>query len=191
MKKNQLLPIVIVLGIVAVCVLSFVGFLFWSEGSKELIKEKREIVSKAESEKEAEKEIKNIVVTLEESKFSVKANGQDSQRGETKEVTQGGSSSVLSENNGEYLLIDSDIRSLSESDLIGLSARELTLARNEIYARYGRVFKSQELSDYFMGKSWYVPDSSFDDESISELEKRNAKLIDDYQKKHNMEYKAN
>lgn len=52
------------------------------------------------------------------------------------------------------------------------------LARNEIYARHGYIFKNQDLQEYFGSKSWYrgktkeVPDSS-----LNEYERANVQLI--------------
>ena len=37
----------------------------------------------------------------------------------------------------------------------GLSKADLRLARNEILARHGRIFNSDDLKTYFEGKSWY------------------------------------
>ena len=86
----------------------------------------------------------------------------------------------------EYIIADSDSRTLTEKDLKGLSADELFKARNEIYARHGRKFVDQELQDYFDEKSWYEriyePDE-FPENALSTVEKNNAKLILDYEKK--------
>lgn len=46
-------------------------------------------------------------------------------------------------------------RRLTEEDLSGLSKEELRIARNEIYARHGYIFKSADLREYFKSKSWY------------------------------------
>ncbi len=85
----------------------------------------------------------------------------------------------------EYIIPDSGIRMLSLSDLEPLSAEELRLARNEIYARHGRKFKDKALQDYFDGKSWYVgqiePDD-FTDDMLSDIERENKNLIADYEK---------
>lgn len=66
---------------------------------------------------------------------------------------------------------------LTENDLIGLSKSELRILRNEIYARHGYIFKSQDLRDYFSTKSWYSP--RYDDVSsqLSTIEKKNVEFI--------------
>lgn len=58
-------------------------------------------------------------------------------------------------NLNEYVLPDSGSRYYSRDELEQLSLWELYLARNEIFARYGRGFKNQDLVDYFATRSWY------------------------------------
>ncbi len=43
---------------------------------------------------------------------------------------------------------------------MGLSAAQLRLARNEIYARHGFIFHSADLRAYFSRYSWYRPIAS-------------------------------
>lgn len=56
-----------------------------------------------------------------------------------------------------YLLPDADARYYSQEELSQLTARELRLARNEIYARHGRTFHAADLVAYFEDKEWYLP----------------------------------
>lgn len=74
------------------------------------------------------------------------------------------------------ILRASDKRVMSEEDIAALTKGQLRLARNEIYARHGYVFKSQDLQEYFSSKSWYHPDPSFDG-SLNEVEKENVDFI--------------
>ena len=87
-----------------------------------------------------------------------------------------------------YILLHSDSEELTVSDLKGLSAIELTYARNEIYARHGYVFQSPELNRYFEGMDWYEPDTSFDG-TLTGVEKVNAGFISDYQNENGLAYK--
>ena len=85
----------------------------------------------------------------------------------------------------EYILPDSDSRYLTDTDVQRLSAHDLMLARNEIYARHGRKFKDAELQDYFNSKSWYKGTVNSDDFStnvFNEYEKKNLDLIQKYEK---------
>ncbi|MEH7304535.1 YARHG domain-containing protein [Neobacillus drentensis] len=76
----------------------------------------------------------------------------------------------------EHILPASDKRVMSVEDIANLTKGQLRLARNEIYARHGYIFKSQDLQTYFSSKSWYHPDHSFDG-SLNEVEKENVDFI--------------
>lgn len=56
----------------------------------------------------------------------------------------------------EYVLPESDTRYYTRSELEKLSDEELKIADNEIFARHGRGFKSQDLQAHFNGCSWYT-----------------------------------
>lgn len=56
---------------------------------------------------------------------------------------------------GDYYFPDSGSRYLTDEELAGYSAAELELARNEIFARHGRIFVTDYISQYFNSKSWY------------------------------------
>lgn len=83
----------------------------------------------------------------------------------------------------DYILPDSSNRYYTYSELYDLSEWELSIARNEIYARNGRMFNSAELQNYFNSKLWYVPRysaESFDanqNSYFNQYEKANVKLI--------------
>lgn len=71
-------------------------------------------------------------------------------------------------------------RPLTAADLVDLSARELRLLRNEIYARHGRRFRDPALQAHFDRQPWYVPryaPDAFPEDLLTPLEKRNADLI--------------
>ncbi|MGF6953462.1 putative nucleic acid-binding Zn-ribbon protein [Neobacillus sp. B4I6] len=76
----------------------------------------------------------------------------------------------------DHILAASDKMVVSEEDIANLTKGQLRIARNEIYARHGYVFKSQDLQAYFSSKSWYHPDPSFDG-SLNEVEKENVDFI--------------
>ncbi len=83
-----------------------------------------------------------------------------------------------------YIFYDSDSRYLTSSDLSGLSSWELKLARNEIYARHGRLFKDSSIQGYFNSCSWYygyISPDNFDDDVLNSVEVYNVKLIKKYE----------
>lgn len=80
----------------------------------------------------------------------------------------------------EYILEDSANRYLTKEELMYLSKEDLRLARNEIYARRGRLFNSSDLQDYFNSMSWYygtIPADQFDESVLNEYEKANLITI--------------
>ncbi len=80
----------------------------------------------------------------------------------------------------DYILVGSDTRYIHSVEVRYLSDEELRLARNEIFARNGRMFDDPELSAYFSSKSWYhgtIPPDDFSDDSLSEVEKANIDTI--------------
>jgi len=72
---------------------------------------------------------------------------------------------------------------ISEPMLHGLSLNELRLLRNEVYARHGRKFQAEWLSQYFFSQPWYRPDENFKDEELSGADKQNVEIIVAYEKK--------
>ncbi|WFD12427.1 YARHG domain-containing protein [Tepidibacter hydrothermalis] len=85
------------------------------------------------------------------------------------------------ENLSEYILSNSDKDKLVLSDLENLSDWELKLARNEIFARKGYVFKDKKLKEYFESKSWYEADSFYKAENLSHIEKYNINFIKNHE----------
>ena len=87
----------------------------------------------------------------------------------------------------DYILPDSGTRKLTNSDLAGLDADELELARNEIYARAGRRFNTEYIQDYFDDKWWYVgtiAPEDFTEDMLNDVEKYNVNFIRNYEKKY-------
>ena len=84
----------------------------------------------------------------------------------------------------DYIIENSNSVYLTKGDLKTLSKKQLSYARNEIFARHGYVFKSQEYQDYFSSKNWYVKNESYDGNQnvFNEFEKANLKLIESLEK---------
>ncbi|PFP15645.1 hypothetical protein COJ96_27630 [Bacillus sp. AFS073361] len=76
----------------------------------------------------------------------------------------------------EYILPASDKKVMSEADVANLTKGQLRIARNEIYARHGYVFQSEDLQTYFSSKSWYQQEPDFDG-SLNEVEKENVNFL--------------
>ena len=85
----------------------------------------------------------------------------------------------------EYILPKSDKILLTETDIDALDAESLMLARNEIYARHGRMFKDKKIQSYFDSKSWYkgiIRPEEFSENTLSDIERKNAEFILNYEK---------
>jgi hypothetical protein len=67
------------------------------------------------------------------------------------------------------LLVPADVEDLQMSDL--------RIMRNEIFARYGHTFKSEDLKEYFANQDWYVPAVTDATPLLSDLEKKNIEFI--------------
>ncbi len=88
----------------------------------------------------------------------------------------------VGEADSPYILPDSDTRVYTKIELAGLTKDELRIARNEIYARHGRRFESQDLQNYFDGKSWYngtIAPGDFNNNVLNDTELKNIALIED------------
>ena len=74
-------------------------------------------------------------------------------------------------------------RSLLPSDLEGFSKPALRIWRNAVYARHGRTFKSEDLQALFNEYAWYKPDENYSDEKLTDIDKANIKLIQEFENK--------
>lgn len=83
-----------------------------------------------------------------------------------------------------YLMPDSAERYLEISEIEGYSHDEIQMIINEIYARHGREFHTQENIDYFSAQDWYEPVAGKADEEIDNefnaYEKANVELLCKY-----------
>lgn len=80
----------------------------------------------------------------------------------------------------DYVLPDSSSRTYSESELRDLTNYELYIARNEIFARHGRMFNNEDLQAYFGSKDWYHPTvaaDDFDESVFNSSEKQNIETM--------------
>lgn len=93
---------------------------------------------------------------------------------------------TIAEDHCEYVFPGAESYPIEASDLEGKTAAECRIARNEIYARHGRMFQDEQLQAYFTLCSWYkgtVAPENFSDSVLNEVEKANLQMIADYEKK--------
>lgn len=87
----------------------------------------------------------------------------------------------------EYYFPDLVDHLLTKDDLRSMNKTNLSILRNQIYARHGRKFKDPFLNAVFSQKSWYEPvgeGQEFDSEiqnQLSEIEKQNLQFISNFE----------
>lgn len=86
----------------------------------------------------------------------------------------------------DYVIADSNSRYLTQEDIDKLTLRGINYAKNEIYARHGRDFKSNELKEFFSSRAWYSVQYELTGENdakitnmFNEYEKRNNEYLND------------
>jgi hypothetical protein len=81
----------------------------------------------------------------------------------------------------DFIFPDSNVRLIDTEEIKNLSAEEMRIARNEIYARYGYVFQSEDLNKYFQSKDWYAPRNNNDNIELTDIQKANIALIQQFE----------
>jgi serine/threonine-protein kinase len=66
---------------------------------------------------------------------------------------------------------------LDNSDIGGLPVSDLRLLRNTVYARYGRVFDSSDLQQYFNNRPWYRPRRDYSDSQLTAADRANVNFL--------------
>lgn len=77
-------------------------------------------------------------------------------------------------------LYETDKQYLTKENLAYDPPVVIHLAKNEIYARHGYIFRDEDLYNYFMGCIWYTPTvepEDFSAEVLNEYEKANLELL--------------
>ena len=80
----------------------------------------------------------------------------------------------------QYQISISSIVLLTDYQVVNLTDNELWIARNEIYARHGKIFQNEYLNSYFNACSWYQPiegKTEVNERELNEVELANLKTI--------------
>lgn len=110
---------------------------------------------------------------------STKPSSSESKKG--KITTQNSSPSEIGNAyKDDFVFYDSSYRKLSYSEVSRLSSTQIQQAINEIYARYGRVFKDSQIKAYFNSTEWYVENPSYSDSNVNDIERANLSLLIKY-----------
>jgi hypothetical protein len=132
---------------------------------KELQLKEKELLDKKESDIEMQRK------ELEREKERLKENKN--------QVENYNKRNYISEGNGVYT--QASQRLLTSSDLYGMTPYQLKIMRNEIFARHGYIFKTDDMKRYFNGQAWYNPRYNNVDNFLSSIEKKNIALIMRYE----------
>ena len=94
-------------------------------------------------------------------------------------------SMYISTDDNDEIFHGSDTELLSESSnlekLKKLSKLAACMAREEIYARHGKIYpKFSTEFNYFIRKIWYEKNENFSENDLSDIEKENIKIISEY-----------
>lgn len=79
-----------------------------------------------------------------------------------------------------FIFPNSDLDRIDQREIEVLSDRDLTYAINEIYARHGYIFRSDELREYYEQFDWYagkIPSAEFSDSNFNQTELQNLALL--------------
>ncbi len=66
---------------------------------------------------------------------------------------------------------------VSPAEVSGLTPQQLRLLRNTVYARYGRVFRDDDLRQHFVTRPWYSPRDGYSDRLLTTNDRANADLL--------------
>lgn len=77
---------------------------------------------------------------------------------------------------GLSLIVPKDIK-IDSAEYLGYDLKSLRILRNSIFAQYGHIFKSEDLSQYFSQFDWYEPISKNVNDSLSNIDKLNIQTI--------------
>lgn len=80
------------------------------------------------------------------------------------------------------VMIAQNAEGIDIAELKGMDREELRLARNSIFARHGRPFKSGDLQRYFNAQPWYRSNPQYSDTLLTSLDKQQIKLISYWEK---------
>lgn len=78
---------------------------------------------------------------------------------------------------GDNHLWPTDTKAITADDLSQLTQTEVAAVRNEIYARHGYPFTTEEWTDFFSTASWYQVNSAYSNDLLNATEKANVETI--------------
>ena len=190
-KRQTIILAAVLVGVVAIC--GAIGWKLVNSGTKP-VRPANSIQVDHGHEEDEERSETNSENTEQVSEKIWEAETEEIYAIEAETENADAQETLLEEELGEtddFILSFSSYRRVTEADLEGLTPDQLRIARNEIYARHGRMFQDEFLVQWFNSKPWYreievkFSPEEFDanqSERMTELELDNAKFIREYEK---------
>lgn len=136
-------------------------------------------VTAIQAAKLSEEEMRDLQTAAAQEEPAQSGTGQE----ETARSEAGQENDGEESTDSEFIFPDSDKRYLTEEEVGSLDTDQLRIARNEIFARHGYIFNSEDLTEYFSRFSWYegtVSADQFDSSSaFNKYEKKNVEMLKD------------
>lgn len=177
-QKNKL---ILLSGIFLLAAILLVYFLFFNKKNETAIVDSKKdtISNNTDLLKNRELDLKEKELELKEQELKQQKELSDKLLNE-KNKTQNLNKNTPSYNTGNYP--QASERYLASSELYGLSQWDLKIMRNEIFARHGYIFQTDEMRNYFSGKSWYNPRYYDVNDMLTKVEKENITLIKSFER---------
>jgi len=177
MKSNDITKILLLGGAILCEILVLVYFLFFKTKDEIVITEVKKDTSTSNSDKFKSRELE-----LKEKELELKERELVQQKEISDKLLKEKNRTSNNSNNGSSgyspgIFPQASDRYLSNSDVYALSQWDLKIMRNEIFARHGYIFQTDEMRDYFSNKSWYNPRFYDVNNMLSKIEKENVALI--------------
>jgi hypothetical protein len=137
----------------------------------------RQSENKADSEITVQTELKKKEIELKEKELQLKEKELQKSNNNPQNSLSSGNNNGLP---GRFP--EASLRQLTSDDLKYLSKYDLKIMRNEIYARYGYIFQTDDMRNYFNAQSWYSPRYNDVNSYLTKTEKTNIDLIKYFEK---------
>lgn len=137
----------------------------------------RQSENKQDYETSVQTELKKKEIELKEKELQLKEKELQKSNNNYPNTNSGENNSGLS---GRFP--EASLRQLTSDDLKFLSKYDLKIMRNEIYARYGYIFQTDDMKNYFNAQNWYSPRYNDVNSCLTKTEKTNIDLIKYFEK---------
>ncbi len=143
------------------------------ENQKDLNKSGEDLTKKEEELKKKELELKEEELRIKEEELQKRKEREYEPPSNRKSNRDYGVPGYYPEGSTRYL---------TYSDIAGKTKWQLSVMRNEIYARHGYIFrKNIDIKRHFESQSWYVPRYYYVDHLLTDVEKYNIAFIKRYE----------